>query len=101
MKKIEVANAKHKINEMGRSRVQKNVDELRDSKERCYEISLECAKKLKIVLQRWEHSLRSRSLSAVILEGLFSGSAKRPKPFMKYSAIVEISALLPVHEGSQ
>jgi hypothetical protein len=32
---------------MERSRVQKNVEELRDSKERCYEISLECAKKLK------------------------------------------------------
>jgi hypothetical protein len=27
--------------------VQKNVEELRDSKERCYEISLECAKTLK------------------------------------------------------
>jgi hypothetical protein len=27
--------------------VQKNVEELRDSKERCYETSLECAKKLK------------------------------------------------------
>jgi hypothetical protein len=26
--------------------VEKNVEELRDSKERCYEISLECAKKL-------------------------------------------------------
>jgi hypothetical protein len=32
---------------MERSRVQKNVEELRDSKERCYETSLECAKKLK------------------------------------------------------
>jgi hypothetical protein len=32
---------------MERSRVQKNVEELRDSKERCYETSMECAKKLK------------------------------------------------------
>jgi hypothetical protein len=32
---------------MERSRVQKNVEELRDSKERCYETSIECAKKLK------------------------------------------------------
>jgi hypothetical protein len=29
------------------SRLQKNVDELRESKERCYEKSLDCAKKLK------------------------------------------------------
>ena len=45
--KFEVANAKHKISEIERLRVQKNVEELRDSKERCYEISLECAKNLK------------------------------------------------------
>ena len=45
--KIEVANAKHKISEIERLQVQKNVEELRESKERCYEISLECAKTLK------------------------------------------------------
>jgi predicted nuclease with TOPRIM domain len=44
---FEVAKAKHEISEMERSRVQKNVEELRDSKERCYKISLECTKKLK------------------------------------------------------
>jgi hypothetical protein len=31
--------------------------------------------------------------------GLSSGSAKRPKLLMKYSVIVEISALSLVHEG--
>jgi predicted nuclease with TOPRIM domain len=41
--KFEVANAKHEISEIGRLRAQKNVEELHDSKERCYEISLECA----------------------------------------------------------
>ena len=85
---FEVAKAKQEISEMERSRVQKNIEELRNSKERCYEISLECAKKLKIVLQRWEHTLRSRSLSAVIPKGLSSGSAKN-------------SALSPTHEGSR
>jgi hypothetical protein len=44
---FEVANAKHEISEMDRLRVQKNVEELRNSKERCYEISFECAKTLK------------------------------------------------------
>jgi hypothetical protein len=39
--------AKHEISEIERLRVQKNVEELCDSKERCYEISLECAKTLK------------------------------------------------------
>jgi hypothetical protein len=39
--------AKHEISEIERLRVQKNVEELHDSKERCYEISLGCAKTLK------------------------------------------------------
>jgi hypothetical protein len=38
---------KHEICEIERLRAQKNADELRASKERCYEISLECARKLK------------------------------------------------------
>jgi septation ring formation regulator EzrA len=44
---FEVAKAKQEISEIERSRVQKNIEELRDSKARCYETSLECAKKLK------------------------------------------------------
>jgi Na+/phosphate symporter len=44
---FEVAKAKQEISEMERSRVQKNVEELRDVKERCYETSIECAKKLR------------------------------------------------------
>jgi hypothetical protein len=45
--KFEVEVVKHEICEIERSRAQKNADELRASKERCYEISLECARKLK------------------------------------------------------
>jgi predicted nuclease with TOPRIM domain len=44
---FEVAKAKQEISEMERSRVQKNVEELQDSKQRCYETSMECVKKLK------------------------------------------------------
>jgi hypothetical protein len=44
---FEVEAVKHEICEIKRSRAQKNADELRASKEKCYEISLECAKKLK------------------------------------------------------
>jgi hypothetical protein len=46
-KKIEVESVKHEIYEIERTRAQKNSDELRVLKEKCYEISLECAKKLK------------------------------------------------------
>jgi hypothetical protein len=44
---FEVAKAKQKISEVERSRLGKDAEELRDSKERCCEISLECANKLK------------------------------------------------------
>jgi hypothetical protein len=44
---FEVAKDKQEISEMERARVQKNVEELWDSKERCYEASIECTKKLK------------------------------------------------------
>jgi hypothetical protein len=44
IEKFEVEVVKHEICEIERSRAQKNTDELRASKERCYEISLECAR---------------------------------------------------------
>jgi chromosome segregation ATPase len=45
--KFEVAKAKQEISEMERARVQNNIEELRDSKEKCYKVSMECTKKLK------------------------------------------------------
>ena len=44
---FEVEVVKHEICEIERSRAQNNVDELRAAKEKCYEISMECAKNLK------------------------------------------------------
>jgi hypothetical protein len=44
---FELAKAKQEISEMERVRVQKNIEELRDSKEKCYEVSMKCTKKLK------------------------------------------------------
>jgi ATP-dependent Clp protease ATP-binding subunit ClpA len=44
---FEVATTKQEISEWTSARLQKNVDELRESKERYYEKSLDCAKKLK------------------------------------------------------
>jgi hypothetical protein len=38
---------KHEICEIERSRAQRNVDELRAAKEKCYEVAMECAKNLK------------------------------------------------------
>jgi chromosome segregation ATPase len=44
---FEVAKAKQEISEMERARVHNNIEELQDCKEKCYEVSMECTKKLK------------------------------------------------------
>jgi hypothetical protein len=45
--KFDVEVVKHEICEIERLRAQKNADELRAAKEKCYEVCLECAKSLK------------------------------------------------------
>jgi hypothetical protein len=44
---FKVAKAKKEISEMETTRVQKNIEELRDSRGKCYEVSMYCAKRLK------------------------------------------------------
>jgi hypothetical protein len=44
---IEVAKVKQEISEWSNARLEKNVEELRESKERCFEKSLDCVRKLK------------------------------------------------------
>jgi hypothetical protein len=44
---FELARVKQEISEWSNTRLEKNVAELRDSKERCFEKSLECVRKLK------------------------------------------------------
>jgi predicted nuclease with TOPRIM domain len=44
---FELAKAKQDISEWTSSRLEKNVEELRGSREKLYEVSMDCAKKLK------------------------------------------------------
>jgi predicted RNase H-like nuclease (RuvC/YqgF family) len=44
---FELAKVKQEISEWSNTRLEKNVEELRESKERCFEISLDCVRKLK------------------------------------------------------
>jgi hypothetical protein len=44
---FEVAKASREISEWSNTRLEKNVEELRESKERCFEKSLDCVRKLK------------------------------------------------------
>jgi hypothetical protein len=60
--KIEVEVVKHEICENKRLGVQKNVDELRSMKEKCYEVSLDCAKSLNVIPSFWNIKERDKSL---------------------------------------
>jgi hypothetical protein len=44
---LALAKASKEINEWSKTRLEKNVEELRESKEKCFEKSLDCVKKLK------------------------------------------------------
>jgi hypothetical protein len=41
---LALAKASEEISEWSKTRLEKNVEELRESKERCFEISLDCMK---------------------------------------------------------
>jgi hypothetical protein len=49
---FELAKAKQEISEWTSTRLEKNVEELRESKERCYEKLLNCARKLKDIFAK-------------------------------------------------
>jgi hypothetical protein len=82
--KFEVEVVKHEICEIERSIAQKNVDELRAGKEKCYDISMDCAKNLKNYFLKLEPSPLSKNSSAVTLLKLSSGSVGRPKLFNNF-----------------
>jgi hypothetical protein len=98
---FEVAKAKQEISEWTSSRLQKNVDELRGSKERYYEKSLDCAKKLKDSFAKvGAYSSEKKLLEAIPKESL-NGSAKKLKLLKKFLAIVGIFSPSLVPEGLQ
>jgi hypothetical protein len=49
---FEVTKVKQEISEWSNARLEKNVEELRESKERCFEKSLECVRKLKTIFAK-------------------------------------------------
>jgi hypothetical protein len=74
---FELAKAKHEISEWTSARLEKNVKELHESKERCYENSLDCAKKLKDSFAKvGAYSSEQKFIRGDLKESL-NGSAKR------------------------
>jgi hypothetical protein len=81
---FEVAKAKQEISEWTNSRLQKNVEKLRESKDRCYENPWIAQRNSKTVLQRWVNTHRSKNLFEAILKESFNGSAKKLKLLKKF-----------------
>jgi predicted RNase H-like nuclease (RuvC/YqgF family) len=84
---FDVQVVKHEICKIERSRVQKNVDELRAGKEKCYEISMECTKNLKNSFSKvGAFSCEQKFIRGDPME-LSSGSVVRPKLLKKFLVI--------------
>jgi hypothetical protein len=96
---FDVAKAKQEISEWTSARLQKNVDELRESKERYYKKSLDCAKKLKDSFAKVGAYSSEQNFIRGFPKESSNGSAKKLKPLMRYLAIVVISAPSPVPGG--
>ena len=98
---FEVAKAKQEISEWTSARLQKNVDELRESKERYYEKSLDCAKKLKDSFGRVGAYSSEQKFIRGDPEGIIEWISEEAEAFDEILSDRAISAPLPVPEGLQ
>jgi hypothetical protein len=88
-----VAKVKQEISEWSNARLEKNVEELRESKEKCFEKSLDCVRKWKPALPRWVHILPKRISFEV---------TPRENQLLKRSLVIEGTFVpLPAREGLQ
>jgi hypothetical protein len=81
--------------------LEKNVKELRESKERCYEKSLDCAKKLKDSFAKVGAYSSEQKFIWGDPEGVLNGLVKRVKLLKKFLATAGTFAPLSVPEGLQ
>jgi chromosome segregation ATPase len=100
-KDFEVAKAKQEISEWTSARLQKNVDELRESKERYYEKSLDCAKKLKDSFAKVGAYSFEQKFIRGDPEGIIEWIDEEIEAFDEILSDVVIFAPLPVLEGLQ
>ena len=79
-----VEQSKCEIFDIERSRVQKNVEELRQVKEECYAIAMQCSNKLKMLLLVLAHSRLSEILFVVIPMVSSNGLRVKSKHLTKF-----------------
>jgi hypothetical protein len=71
--KCALAQANQEISEYWKNKLEKNVEELRESKEKCFEKSLDCVKKLETSFSKVVPTLLKKILSEATSRALLNG----------------------------
>jgi hypothetical protein len=95
-----VEQAKREIFDIERLRVQKNVEELCQAKDECYNVAMECCNKLKNSFAKVGAFFAKQNFICGDPDGLSDGSVVKPKLLMKFLVIEEIFAPKLVPEES-
>jgi hypothetical protein len=82
--KCAIAEADRDASDYWKNYWEKTVIELRSSKERCYEKSVECVKKIKLALPTLAHIQVKTTSYGAIPKAQLNGSAARPKPLRRF-----------------
>jgi Ribonuclease G/E len=82
--KCAVAEAKRGISEQWTNHLEKNIEELRISKERCFEKSVECMKKIKTSFANLARIQAKITSYRAIPKAQLNGSTTRPKLLRKF-----------------
>jgi hypothetical protein len=98
---FELAKVKQEISEWSNTRLEKNVEELRDSKERCFEKSLDCVRKLKTSFAKVGAYSSKENFIRGDLEGVIDWISEKPKLLKRSSVIAGTFVPLPALEGLQ
>jgi hypothetical protein len=75
---------KHEICEIERSRAQRNVDELRATKEKCYDTAMECTNNLKNNFPKVGAFSSEQKFIRSDLKELSNGLKAKPKPLRRF-----------------
>jgi hypothetical protein len=98
---FELAKVKQEISEWSNVRLEKNVEEIRESKERCFEKSLDCVRKLKTTFAKVGAYSSEEQFIRGAPRGSLIGQVKKLKPSRRSLGITVIFVPSPALEGWQ
>jgi hypothetical protein len=91
-----VGQTKREISDMKRSRVQKNVEELRQAKEECYKVAMECCNNLKNSFAKVGAFSLEQNFIRGDPDGVIRWISAKPKLLRRFLVIEETSTLSSV-----